>query len=355
MMVIGREFYLAFILGLSVGVLFTVVVNEINYAQCPISIYQKYKLYSSPLVSETDFDNGPPTDDEDPTHVKLPPLNNKVEHAPIIFNDLDQLHKKGGDEIAKTLSKKVRILCWVMTQPKTLRTKGRAVKDTWGKRCNVLLFISSVTDKEFPAVGLDVPEGRKNLWLKTRAAWRYIYDNHFNDADWFMKADDDSFVVVENLRYYLARYNTTDPNYFGRHFVPFGGYNSGGAGYVFSKQTLADFVNIMKDPSKCKLKSFAEDAEVGVCLRKINTHPGDTRDELGRETFHPFSPAYHLIPGSIPKGNWLHSYNKWAVKVGPDCCSDHSIAFHYITPNQMYELEYFIYHLHPFGIHHIHD
>ena len=46
-----------------------------------------------------------------------------------------------------------------MTQPNTLRTKGQAVKDTWGKRCNILLFISSEEDKEFPAVGLDVPEG----------------------------------------------------------------------------------------------------------------------------------------------------------------------------------------------------
>ena len=74
--------------------------------------------------------------------------------------------------------------------------------------------------------------------------------------------DDDTFLVVENLRLFLSHYNHNHLHYFGRHFVPYGGYNSGGAGYVFSKATLRAFNRIMKDPSRCKLKSFAEDVEV---------------------------------------------------------------------------------------------
>ena len=186
--------------------------------------------------------------------------------------------------------------------------------------------------------------GRANLWPKTRAAWKYIYENHADDADWFIKTEDDTYLVLENLRNFLSKYDTNEPHYFGWYFTLEGGYNCNGAAYVFSKKTLKDFYELMKDPNKCSTNNSKEDVAVGACLRNapIETIPGDTRDEYERETFHPLNLTDHF---DLPSNNWLHSYDKWKNRNGKECCSDHSISFHHISSKEMYVLDYLIYDL----------
>lgn len=210
------------------------------------------------------------------------------------------------------------MLCWVLTSPRNIEKKAKHVKATWGKRCNILLFMSSEKNDDLPAIQLAVEEGRDKLWAKTKSAFKYVYNNYKEKADWFMKADDDTYVIVENLRHFLSKENTTEPMYFGRRFKPYikQGYMSGGAGYVLSKEALRRFVErAINNPQTCRGDAGgAEDLEMGKCLEKVGVIAGDSRDTLGRETFHPFVPEHHLIPGILPSDMWYWTYNFYPPK-----------------------------------------
>lgn len=277
----------------------------------------------------------------------------------VAFNDSTHHTHVGEAEVAQKLFDSIKVLCWIMTGPQNHESKARHVKATWGKRCNKMVFMSSKADESLGAIALEgVEEGRENLWAKTKGAFKYVHDNHINDFDFFLKADDDTYVIMENLRYLLSKHESTDPIYFGRRFKPYvsQGYMSGGAGYVLSRKALVLFAGALKD-RKCRQDGGgAEDVEIGKCLEMVGVKAGDSRDELGRETFMPFVPEHHIIPGHIPKDMWYWKYIYYPSKVGADCCSDYAISFHYVSPNTMYVLEYLIYHLRPFGItpHHEH-
>lgn len=68
-------------------------------------------------------------------------------------------------------------------------------------------------------IKIPVEEGREHLWFKVRSAFQYVHKHHLNDADFFMKADDDSYVIVENLRMLVHGYLPSDPIWFGSRFI----------------------------------------------------------------------------------------------------------------------------------------
>ncbi|KAM3935261.1 glycoprotein-N-acetylgalactosamine 3-beta-galactosyltransferase 1-like [Leptodactylus fuscus] len=235
-----------------------------------------------------------------------------------------------------------------MTAPKNLHTKTIHVKQSWTRHCNIVLFMSSTSDS-FPTIGLGTEEGRDQLYWKTIRAFQYIHQNYLDKADWFLKADDDTYVILENLRWMLSNYTSDQPLYFGRRFKTFvkQGFMSGGAGYVLSKEAVRRFVKAFST-GDCTHTTSVEDVGLGQCMEKIGVVAEDSRDTQERETFHPLSPESHLTTHFDPNF-WYPKYCFYPLVEGPQCCSDLAISFHYINPTEMYSLEYFVYHLRAYG------
>uniref|UniRef100_A0A5S6QH59 N-acetylgalactosaminide beta-1,3-galactosyltransferase n=1 Tax=Trichuris muris TaxID=70415 RepID=A0A5S6QH59_TRIMR len=265
------------------------------------------------------------------------PLEGALPETALSDHNMSEIAHVESTMVADAIAKDVRVFCWVLTGMANHKTRAVHVKATWLKRCNGFMFGSSMKDESLGAVDLGVPEGRPFLWRKTVKAFSHIYERHLNDYDWFLKADDDTYVIVENLRLLLLSYNPNSSVYLGsnlRH-PNHQKYMSGGAGYVLSR-------NAEVGP---------EDMLMGKALEFAGIRPSDSLDVYGRPRFFPLSPQFQLHPRPPDKKlSWLYTFSQYPMRPGLNCCSDFAISFHYVEPDLMYVLEYFIYHLRPFGV-----
>ena len=76
----------------------------------------------------------------------------------------------------------------VITADNSSESKASHVKATWGKRCDILYFVSTVENSSLPSIAFNAAtESRNILWGKTKTGFRHAFENFFHEADWFLK------------------------------------------------------------------------------------------------------------------------------------------------------------------------
>ena len=99
------------------------------------------------------------------------------------------------------------VACWILTHPGG-HSKARGIWRTWGQKCSYIVFVTSAHDEELPTVVLDLvgrTESREVLTYKSRLAWLYMYETFLDKVDWHFKGDDDTYVVMSNMKVRRAR------------------------------------------------------------------------------------------------------------------------------------------------------
>lgn len=84
----------------------------------------------------------------------------------------------------------VRLLCWISS---TSREKENLIRETWGKRCDKLIFISNSplgpANNQIEGQS-DAGAGIVRLFDRTTLdVLKQLRDHYLNDSDWFLKAD----------------------------------------------------------------------------------------------------------------------------------------------------------------------
>lgn len=269
---------------------------------------------------------------------------------------------KGEEYLKKYLVDEVTVLCMVMTSPEN-HYRIAHIKATWGRRCNVLLFFSSADNETTPTIALPVAPGENYDWRRTKQAFKYVHDkNYLHDVDWVLKTDDETYVVVENLRYLLVNFDPNEAVYFGR-YVKYGsvlpgskneahGFMDGRAGYVLSKEAARKFAVEGFDRNKTcgEDENVDDELEMGKCMELLKVKAGVSEDRLGRGRFHPKKPSDHIRLQLVSNtfSNLTNTHNLYDDNL--NCCSDLAITFHRISHTYMYTMEYFLYHIYPYGI-----
>ncbi|CAD6194332.1 unnamed protein product [Caenorhabditis auriculariae] len=228
------------------------------------------------------------------------------------------------------------LFCWVQTSKQYHDTRALAISETWIRRCtHGQLFTSEPFEDDnipYSTVFAGIPDEYSNLFYKSRYAFHYIYQHISKDFRWYLKADDDTYVIVEHLTNYLLTLDHDKPYFLGYVLKPYldRGYNAGGAGYVLSRAALKIFSEQLYPNETLCPDNIYEDVGIANCLANVGIFPGDTRNSKGQNRFNAFSPAdvFHQKSG---EADWRY----YPEKSGYDAFARDFISFHKLAPDEI--------------------
>lgn len=141
------------------------------------------------------------------------------------------------------------------------------------------------------------------MYQRVRTMLAYLYDNHLDDYDYFNICGDDTYIMVENLKEFVASkrgqewdavpgqylfagfWSKTLDNQNSENKHPF--YLNGGSGYTISRKALKAYVEGSLQSCLTHHEGSAEDLFLSMNVRNITDKFIYTADSSGAHRYHP--------------------------------------------------------------------
>lgn len=253
-------------------------------------------------------------------------------------------HEKNATSVEEQLFRSVRITCFVlMTIPEELTRHTQRVQDSWANRCNKIVYVTtSCSPPVSPLPNVVELPGEAHSWLQLKNTLEYLYTHHQNDTDYFLRADDASLVLLDNMRHMLYPYSPDMPLFFGSHDAEAQTIeNDVLAGvFVLSRKALIALAEQNRKPAADSFERDSTLKELVAALRLIDARRGNAQDERQKERFVSVQPRSAISPVML----W------YRIHAMLNMCSKRPVSLHPVSMFELYTLQFLAFQYQPLGL-----
>uniref|UniRef100_A0A0K0EZP9 N-acetylgalactosaminide beta-1,3-galactosyltransferase n=1 Tax=Strongyloides venezuelensis TaxID=75913 RepID=A0A0K0EZP9_STRVS len=253
---------------------------------------------------------------------------------------------------AKKLPLKGDLFCFTITNEKYHEDKVIAINNTWLRRCNhgeIYTDSTNNLDTETPFTDLfkSLPKEFDHPFWRILIALQYSYTKVSSKFNWYLKIADDTYIIIENLKTILKKYDPNKPYYIVLLSNAYLKEKEGS--YVFSRKAMDLFSKkLYKNDTLCP---YNPNEIIGIleCMKNTGVERlvKIVKDSLGRGRFRDWDVelGLHFKKEGKKLRNLKHSLANKQDDFGN--FGTELVSLHHLTPSEMLTIDLLIYHIKP--------